>query len=138
MKTNDALFKATIPGRPYIKKNGAKVYRTGQTRRLIYSRNYIQWETLAKTKIALAKKDCATPLPLKGPLNLKAVFYFENHSGEPDLSACYEGLQDVLQKMGIIENDKQIYGHNGSTKVFGKEPRVEFELTIFNQHQKGA
>lgn len=62
-------------------------------------------------------------------MNMKAIFYFKDHQSEPDLSALYEGIQDVLEKEGIIKNDRLIFGHDGSTKIFNEEPRIEIALT---------
>jgi Holliday junction resolvase RusA-like endonuclease len=119
------LFKVTIPGRSYVKKNNAKVYG----KRLVYSKNYINWRNQAHLQIALAKKAFGN-LPLNQTLNLKVVCYFEHRQAEPDLSALYEGVQDELQAMGVIENDKLIIGHDGSTKIFySKTPRMEVEIT---------
>jgi Holliday junction resolvase RusA-like endonuclease len=64
-----------------------------------------------------------------GPVNLKAQFYFGNRKNEPDLSNLYQGIEDVLQKAGVIQNDKQIVSHDGSRKIFGESARVEIELT---------
>ena len=120
------LFKCTIPGRPYVKKNGAKVYGN----KYVTTKQYRAWEKNAALFInSVASMYPAAQLPFSGKFRLKAVFYFENGSSEPDLSALYEGIQDLLQKLGIIENDKFIYSHDGSTKVIGTtQPRLEFFL----------
>lgn len=123
------IFKCVIPGRAYIKKNTARHFRGGGVG---YSKEYIGWERQAEMRIALAKKDFKL-LPITEEVNLKALFYFKNKTAEPDLSNLYEGIQDVLQNMGVLANDKLIYGHDGSRKIFYEEPRLEIELTLINQ-----
>lgn len=126
------LFQITIPGRAYCKKNTQRVVGFGKSKRAIYSPQYISWEKTAMLTIRQNKK----PISAIGfPVNMKAIFYFENHSAEADLSALYEGIQDVLEKEEIILNDRLILGHNGSTKIFGEKPRVEVELTAFTMKE---
>lgn len=128
--TND--FHFTVPGRPYIKKNNQRAYGSGRFKRIVYSEQYLKWAAAASIAIQMAKHapENQYQYPMQGKLNLRALFYFKDHQSEPDLSALYEVISDVLEKMRVIDNDKQIYGHNGSTKIFGEgEPRVEVELT---------
>ncbi len=69
--------------------------------------------------------------PFRGKLRLQVVFYFQNRSSESDLSALYEGIQDELQVMGVIENDKHIFSHDGSTKIFSETERQRTEVSLF-------
>jgi Holliday junction resolvase RusA-like endonuclease len=126
------LFQVTIPGRPYVKKNQQKAVGNGRFKKIIYSPKYVAWEQMA----VLTVRQMLQKMPVPGiafPVNLKVVFYFKDRQAEPDLSALYEGIQDVLQKEGVIANDKLIVGHDGSTKLFGHEPRTEVEITVRHQ-----
>jgi Holliday junction resolvase RusA-like endonuclease len=123
---SDILFQVTIPGRAYVKKNGASMVGNGKFKKLIYTPQYQAWEKTAILQVR-QKRIQST---ISFPINLKVIFYFDNRMAEADLSALYEGIQDVLQSEGVIANDRLIVGHNGSTKVFGEgEPRMEVEIT---------
>lgn len=115
----ELIFECTIPGRPYLKKSTASMVGGGRRKRLIYSVQYREWEFRALYEIKRKLGFVNQKFPFKGRVRLECKFCFENHQAEPDLSACYEGIQDTLQRAGVIENDKQIFSHDGSTKVFG-------------------
>ena len=68
-------------------------------------------------------------------LNLKAIYYLPNRRGYPDLAGLIQGTCDILEKGGIITDDKNIISFNGS-KIAGidkKNPRVEIELTVIDK-----
>lgn len=60
-------------------------------------------------------------------INIEFLFYFpkskfykkggDRSKKIPDISNLYELPQDVLQKVGIIENDHLIESHNGSRRL---------------------
>lgn len=65
---------------------------------------------------------------LDEPLYVIYKFYFANRQAEPDVSNLIEGPQDVLQKAGIIKNDRLIM-RVMAEKFFGVgEPRTEIEI----------
>ena len=122
------LFSATIPGRPFCKKSTQRVIGVGRSKRAIYSPKYLSWANQAMV-ICLRS--------FKGPLitelvTLKLHFWFKDHQAEPDTSNLTEGIQDVLQKAGVIKNDKQIYELIAS-KHFGGEPRTEVEIYEYKE-----
>lgn len=107
-----------------VKKNGAKIYRGRQ----VLTPQYRAWEQVAELFVRKAAAE-RNNLPIEKNVRMEAIFCFENHQSEPDLSALYEGIQDLLQKCGVLKNDRQIYSHNGSTKLFGEAPSMQ--VTIF-------
>ena len=122
------VYTVTIPGRAYVKKNGAKVFG----HKLVYTPQYQGWKQTARLYIKTQGKFFSNAeLPFRGRLRLQAVFFFTDRRSEPDLSALYEGVQDELQAMQIIENDKHIVSHDGSTKVFG-HPEQRVEVSLFS------
>lgn len=69
--------------------------------------------------------------PLSGPLNLKCTFYMPNYR-RVDLSALYEGIQDVLVEVGMLEDDYfgVVAGHDGSrVQIDPDNPRIEVLVT---------
>lgn len=126
------LFKAVLEGRCGIKKNGKKIYRAGKRLIIASSDNYKAWERTAALQLLQTKAQTQFVLPVSCPINLACRFHFPNHQGEADLSNLYQGIEDLLEKLEIIENDKQIYSHNGSAKLFGSESfKTEIEITAF-------
>lgn len=120
----DPLFKVTVFGRPIVKKNTQRVIGFGRSRRVIYSKKYLEWADEA-TLACLEARDGRDSI--NGLLFAKIVFYFKNFAAESDLSNCIEGIQDILQSTGVICNDKFIR-QILTSKHFGQEPRTEVEL----------
>lgn len=116
------LFKARLLGRVGIKKNGRRLFvsRYGKPG-FATSENYQTFHKSASLQLLQAKTLSHYPMPIQGPINLSCTFHFPDHRGEADLSNLYQGIEDILQEIGIIENDKYIYSHNGSRKIFGSE-----------------
>lgn len=114
---SEILFHCVIPGRTRILKNNKKLIRLRGSGRMIpvSSDRYKKWELFASLFIARARKNPTIDFPV----NLKIIFYFKDHQHEPDLSNAYQGVEDVLQKCDVIKNDKLVYSHDGSRKVFG-------------------
>jgi Holliday junction resolvase RusA-like endonuclease len=131
------IFKCTIPGRVMVKKNQQKVTRFRGITRVRYTARYLRWAEEATVQVLQALKfyqrhgDLREPI--SEPVNLKVLCYFKDHQAEPDLSALYEGIQDVLQDFGVISDDKLVHGHDGSRKIFGQEPRMEVEVTLMGE-----
>jgi Holliday junction resolvase RusA-like endonuclease len=113
------LFKARLEGRIGIKKNGKQISVRGGRVFVRTSENYKNWHSYASVIMLQQKNFSQFPMPIKEPINLSCKFHFPNHQGEPDLSNLYQGIEDILQEIGVIENDKLIYSHDGSRKIFG-------------------
>lgn len=125
------IFKCTIPGRPYVKKNQQRMFGSGRNKRVVYTPQYVAWEKIACLAVNQAfSKMKSDKVPLfSTPVNLSAKFFFKDRQGEADLSALLEGSQDVLEFCRILANDKLIISLNGSGKFFGeREPRTEIEV----------
>ena len=66
--------------------------------------------------------------PIARPVNCAALFYRDALRG--DAVGFYQGLADVLEKAGIVENDKFIVSWDGSRlRKDAARPRVELVLT---------
>jgi Holliday junction resolvase RusA-like endonuclease len=117
------LFVCSIPGRPIVKKNTQRVVGFGRAKRVIYSPRYRAWECGA---IAACKRSISTAL-LCDPLTAVFRFYFANRQSLPDTSNLIEGIQDVLKKSQVIEDDGLIH-RILAERFVGSEPRIEVEL----------
>ena len=62
------------------------------------------------------------------PVNCTATFYRDANRG--DAVGYYQGLADLLQKRGVIANDRLIVSWDGSRLAVDRDrPRVEITLT---------
>ena len=124
------ILKFTMKGRPGIKKNSRINFVSQGRQRSLPSKRYGEFEKELKVVIAIAMLDVGFSEPATCPVNMKLVIHLKNHAHEPDLSNAYQGIEDCLEGCGVIVNDKLIYSHDGSEKVFGsKDDWFEVELT---------
>lgn len=122
MPKEQALFSAEIPGRPYVKKNTKRVFGSGAKKRVVYSPEFLRWQT---TALSVLKQTKTRRLSiLSGGLHASYTFHFKNRSGEADVSNLIEGIQDCLQTASIIENDKQIFSLDAKKIFDGTEKTV--------------
>lgn len=112
------LFECVIPGRCAIKKNGRRIFRGGVN---IPSKNYLAWEKEAILHVMKANQ--RYKLPIEIPCAIFLEFHFKNGQSEPDTSNCVEGPQDLMQKAGVITNDK-LFKTVIATKEIGLEPKT--------------
>jgi Holliday junction resolvase RusA-like endonuclease len=119
-----------LKGRPITKKNHQRVIpavsKTGATyHRPIQSESYQNYEI-----------DCLWQLKsyqgpkFTGKVNLKCIYWMKDFSSWPDLIGLLQATGDILQKSGVIANDRNIISLDGSkiAGVDGKNPRVEISL----------
>ncbi len=122
------LFSCVIPGRPYVKKGTLKVYGKG---RVVYSKQFKAWEMTAVYHIKRQLMQMPMFKTIKTPVHLRCIFEFENHMAEADLSALSEGIQDVLQDTGVIENDRLVHSHDGTRKIFNGRAQMRVDVFTF-------
>jgi Holliday junction resolvase RusA-like endonuclease len=117
------MFKLVVPGRPIVKKNTKRIIGAGKKKMIIYSPKFVEWE-----KVALLAAMRVRPVNLiTCLLEAEYKFYFKNTQGQADTSNLVEGIQDVLTKAGVIQDDKLIMRFTAE-KFFGHEPRTEVVL----------
>ena len=119
-------MKITLTGRPITKKNSQIpiITKTGK-RFIIQSKQYRAYE-----------KDCLKQLmylyrgiTITGQISTKMLYYMPTKA-RPDLLNLEQATADILQKAGVIENDKNIYSFDGS-RIAGVDkanPRCEIEI----------
>ena len=142
-------LRIVIAGDPRVKKNGQKVvYRASIGHNIkLNSKSYITWHTSAlqqldelgyditfhkrRSQLKKLKQDTSHMVALiNQPINLQCRFYMRTY-GRVDLSALYEGIQDVLVECGILEDDNWhiVASHDGSG-VWKDSDRPRMEITI--------
>lgn len=120
-------YSYVIPGQPRVKKNGQKVaVRKGKPVKY-NTQAYKDWHATA-AKYLMGQPRPAEPIST--PLLLVCKFFMQT-KGRVDLSALYEGIQDLLVEMHILADDWMhvVVGHDGSRVYYDKNnPRIEVEL----------
>jgi len=122
-------MKLVIQGAPVTKSNSQRIWRgPGGRPRVVQSAAYVAWE-----KSALEQLACLPPSPATNiPVSLRAIFYRAKRIG--DLGNLLKALCDVIERAGIVENDRLIVSFDGSRLAWDKvRPRVEFELAVFSE-----
>jgi len=123
------MFRTTIYGQPVSWKNSAMVTKN---RVPIKSKAQRRWakEATRQLRAVIGTLGIQTPLvPKDVEINAKIVSYLGTKR-LIDASNLYQGPEDVMQVVGILEDDSCIVSHDGSDRQYDKEnPRVEIELT---------
>lgn len=121
------IINFTIIGQPYVKKSNQRTVWNGKRIVRIDTPRYRQWHASAVTQLMVLNKPIA---PIKEPIILEIHFYLQTRR-RVDLSNLYEGIQDVLVEMAVLEDDNYtiVAGHDGSRAHYDKEnPRMEVTL----------
>lgn len=126
------LAYLVIQGVPRVKKNNQSVVlarsRTGKYfPKKVDTPAYKRWH---KDAIPQIKKQKPT-FEIDFPVNLACRFYMDTE-GKVDLSALYEGIQDVLVELDVITDDNYsiVASHDGSgVEVDKVNPRMEITIT---------
>lgn len=126
------LANLTILGVPRVKKNNQAVVlarsKTGKYYpKKVDTKAYKDWHKKAIPQINLQKPT----FEIDFPINLACRFYMDT-TGKVDLSALYEGIQDVLVELNVITDDNYtiVASHDGSgVEVDRTNPRMEIEIT---------
>ena len=131
----EEILKLTVWGNPYIKKNSQRTIFHKYLKRtiVVYSIKYTTWKRDALKQLGLCQNGYLKSKisdPIDYPIIAKFHFYRSTHH-RTDLSANYEGIQDVLVEAKILKDDNSdiVKGHDGSRIFYDKEnPRIELWL----------
>jgi Holliday junction resolvase RusA-like endonuclease len=126
----NGTISITIPGRVGILKNGKSIFVKHGRLFVIPKQKYVDWEKMA----VLECKSQFRGETIDTPVEMRAKFYFPNHQHEIDCSNGVQGPEDVLQKAGVIKDDKLIY-REVLEKFFGHEPRVEIKIFAYKENE---
>ena len=113
-----------IPGRPITKKNSQQIRRNKTTGKafIAQSEAYQNYETecLWRLKTYRGPK-------FAGSVHLQTRYWMPDRRSWPDLPGLYQATADILEKAGIIDNDRDIVCMDGSRieGVDKENPRVE-------------
>lgn len=111
-------------GAPRTKKNSSRLVRPGQKGRArpIPSKAWETWLRVCEIQPLKVIRE-----RIDYDVNCRARFYRDANRG--DAVGYYQGLADLLEKKGILANDKHIVQWDGSRLRIDREnPRVEVTL----------
>lgn len=121
------VYRYLILGQPIVKKNTQRsAWINGKPVRY-NTANYKAWERYATIQL---RRQPYPPEPISTPILLVCKFFMQSKR-VVDLSALYEGIQDLLVKEGILLDDhaRILVGHDGSRVFYDKNnPRIEVEI----------
>lgn len=113
----------TIPGTPATKKNSMVARCVNGKPLLLQSRSYRAYEKAALQVL----KGYAGPR-FSGPVQVTARYWLKT-TRRPDLNNLMASTGDILEKAGIIRNDRDIWSWDGS-RIEGCSPNPRTEVTI--------
>ncbi len=114
-----------VKGRPIVLPSLAWV-RWAKTAVIVRGRMPFRLEAIAARDVVLGVQPLTT-----APVRCSAQFYREANRG--DLVGYQQGLADLLEKRGVLKNDRQIVSWDGSALRKDQQyPRVELVLTVLS------
>lgn len=117
-------MKIEIKGRVASKKNGKRIIFVKGRRVLISSKAWLSYEKDAITQI---KNQFKTKKTLKQPYDITYIFYMRGE-GNIDLDNMIAGINDCLEKSGVIENDRYIISGSFNKIIKSKEYLTILEI----------
>lgn len=119
----DFKYEYFIPLHPRVLKNSKQIVPIGGKGPGARVRHVpIPSKAANRFMVAAAKLFYAMRLPSRPidvPMNLRMVFYgpWDATNVLPDMSNLYQALEDVMQRVRIIEDDTLVDNHDGSRRV---------------------
>lgn len=114
----------TIEGRPTTKKNSQKIIMCGNRPRIVQSDAYRQYE-----HDSLRQIPGTTRKGLSGRMNLCCRYWMADKR-LPDLLNLLAATSDILEKAGVVGNDRDFVRVDGSEIVGVDKDRPRVEITI--------
>jgi len=117
-------MKLIIPGRPATKKNSSRIVRAGKFSKVLPSEAFERYQDEALWHLKKHK------LKFDFPVSIKCLYWLPDRRWWPDLIGLLQATSDILEKAGILENDRLIDNYDGS-RIVGldkQNPRAEIEI----------
>lgn len=122
-------YQLTISGAPRTKKNHGSVIQRGKRRFHIPSAAWSRWVAAADIFWNGGRLGALSQPLIDESVNCRALFYRDADRG--DAVGYYQGLADLLEKRGIVADDRQIVSWDGSRLLKdATNPRVELTLEV--------
>jgi len=125
------MRKLIIPGQPFTKKNSTVVRCLNGKPMVLPSKAYRAYE---KHAIRLLKAEAGQTF--SGPIAVRVLYWLKDNR-RPDLTNLLQATADILEKSGVIANDRNIVSWDGS-RIAGVSrimPRAEIEIRQADEPQ---
>lgn len=124
----DRQIRFVLPFTPRTKKTSNRVVKAGRFTKVLPSQAFASFraECLSWAPVMFARHLGPKIFPIAHPVSVCALFYRDANRG--DWCGYVQALGDILQDMGIIENDRQIQHFDGTRLALagdGIAPSVE-------------
>lgn len=129
------MIRFTVWGSPRTKKTSNQVVTKGRVR-VLPSKAWSRWVKTAPILRGITREEPVRQVLsiADRPYNICATFYRDARRG--DAVGYYQGLADLLEKRGVISDDKWLCAWDGSRlRVDRVNPRVEVVLTVMDEDQ---
>jgi Holliday junction resolvase RusA-like endonuclease len=117
------MFSITLPGRPITKKNSQQIFINRSTGKpfITQSEQYKQYENECLWRLK------GQAVGIRENVHLVCQYWLPNKRGWPDLVGLIQSTQDILEKAGVLLDDKQVVSLDGSeiAGIDKDNPRVE-------------
>lgn len=116
----------TVTGAPRTKKNHGERWRPKGSNRVLTvpSKAWREWAQFAVIENMVPFQDYES---VQIEVNCRALFYRDACRG--DAVGYYQGLADLLEKRGVVQDDKLVVSWDGSRLLIDREnPRTEVVL----------
>lgn len=122
------IWRAEIAGAPRTKKTSQRLIRAGGRYRVIPSKQHEVWFRGAMLQAKAARSHVC---PIDYPVACRAAIYRDRAVG--DLLNFLQALADLLERAGIVTNDRLIVDWSGSVLLKDAgAPRILVELREAN------
>lgn len=123
-----------IKGRPITKKNSQQITYNPKLKRrqIVQSDQYQAYEEECLWRL----KNYNGPT-FEGAIRIQTRYWMPNKRSWPDLVGLMQATWDILEKAGIIDNDRNVVNPDGS-RIMGidrKNPRVEIFIEQENEYK---
>jgi len=118
------MTRLIIPGQPVTKKNSQVARCVGGKPLVLQSKSYRAYEKIALKSLMEYQGE-----RFSGPVEVMAHYWLKDNR-RPDLNNLMAATADILEKAGVIRNDRDIVSWDGS-RIMGvsHNPRVEIVIT---------
>jgi len=119
----------TVPGVPRTKKNSGRIVRAGKKHIILPSAAWCEWAEEAVHVLTVQMRAFRREaFPILHDCNATALFYRDANRG--DACGFYQGLADLLEKAGVVADDRLLVSWDGSRLLKDSaHPRVAVTLT---------
>jgi len=117
------LTRLVIPGQPATKKNSQVARCVNGKPVVLQSKAYRNYEKMALKALLACPCESFT-----GPV-VVTVHYWLKDKRRPDLTNLLQATADILEKAGVISDDREIVSWDGS-RIMGVSPDPRAEITI--------